>query len=127
MVTEIEIQDLVQKFGGAEKTFAEFLGELFKDKFIEIYFGESYEEVSTEQVSTSYPAVFCGKVIAAYKTCLIVNGAYVNNKKMQIGNIIFINESAIKAVTEIDGKGILEELLLRSKESLNVKTNFINK
>ena len=30
-----------------------------------------------QQVSTSYPAVFCGKVVAAYRECLIINCAYV--------------------------------------------------
>lgn len=128
MTTEIEIKDIVTKLSGSGKTFAEFLVELFKDKFIEIYLGDSYEEVSTDQISTSYPAVLCGKVVSAYRECLVINSIYSSrDKKIHLGNFLFINERSIRALTEIDGRGILEETLLRSKESLTVKELFIDK
>ena len=102
MTTEIEIQELSNKLAGSGKTFAEFLSELFKDKFIEIYLGDSYEDINVEQISTSYPAVLCGKVISAYRECLIINGAFVNkHNKMQLGNLVFINERAIRALKEV--------------------------
>lgn len=106
------------------KTFAEFIATLYKDKFVEIYLGDSYEEVSTEQISTAYPAIFCGKVIAAYRECLVISAAYVKDKKLHIGNMMFINERAIRALNEVDGNGILEEMFLRSKESVSVKNAF---
>lgn len=126
MPTEQQILDAVQNHQGSGKTFAEFLAEVFKDKFIEIYVGDSYEDVSTEQISTTYPAVFCGKVVAAYRECLIVNCAFVTrNKTLALGNIMFINERAIRALNEIDGNGTLEEMMLRSKESLEIRERFI--
>lgn len=126
MPTEKEIVDAVKTHQGSGKTFAEFLAEVFKDKFIEIYVGDSYEDVSTEQVSTTYPAVFCGKVVSAYRECLIVNCAFVTrNKTLALGNIMFINERAIRALNEIDGNGTLEEMMLRSKESLEIRERFI--
>ena len=70
MASEKEIIDAIKLVQGSGKTFAEFLAELFKDKFIEVYVGDAYEDVSTEQISTTYPAVFCGKVVAAYRECL---------------------------------------------------------
>ena len=116
---------------GRTSTFAEFLVSLFKDKFIEIYLGDSYEDVSLEQTSMSYPAVFCGKVVAAYRECLIINCAYSSNhsratnskssNKMSLGNFVFINERAIRALNEIDGNGVLEDMFLRSRESLDIK------
>jgi len=106
------------------KTFAEFIATLYKDKFVEIYLGDAYEEVSTEQISTAYPAVFCGKVIAAYRECLVISAAYVKDKKIQIGNMMFINERAIRALNEVDGNGTLDEMFLRSKESLAVRDTF---
>lgn len=126
MVSEQNIKDTIQSLAGTGKTFAEFLATIFKDKFVEIYVGDSYEDVSTEQVSTTYPAVFCGKVIAAYRECLIINCAYVGkNKHLQLGNMLFISERAIRALNEIDGNGILEEMMLRSKESLEIRDRFI--
>lgn len=126
MVDEQHIKDIVQNLQGSGKTFAEFLVEVFRDKFVEIYVGDSYEDVSVEQISTTYPAVFCGKVVAAYRECLVINCAYVNrSKQVQLGNLMFISERAIRALNEIDGNGTLEEMMLRSKESLEIRERFI--
>ncbi len=128
MVSEQQIHESIQNLQGSGKTFAEFLVEVFKDKFLEIYVGDSYEDVSTEQVSTAYPAVFCGKVVGAYRECLIINCAYVApGRHLKMGNMMFINERAIRALNEIDGKGTLEEMMLRSKESIDIKAIFIDK
>jgi hypothetical protein len=125
MATEIEVQSMISKLSGSGKTFAEFIAELFKDRFIEVYLGDSYEEVSTEQISTSYPAIVCGKVIGAYRECIIINAAFIDkSKKLKLGNLLFINERAVRGLTEVDGNGIFEEMLLRSKESLDVKLAF---
>jgi hypothetical protein len=132
MATESEVQKMASELVGSGKTFAEFLAELFKDRFIEIYLGDSYEEVSMEQTSTSYPAVLCGKVVTAYRECLVINAAYVSGvpkpgkpQQLQLGNLLFVNERSIRALTEIDGKGILEDMLLRSRHSLDIKKHFI--
>lgn len=127
MASEKQVLETIQKLNGSGKTFAEFIAELFKDKFIEIYVGDIYEDVSLEQVSTAYPAVFCGKVIGAYRECLIINCAFENSgKHLQLGNIMFVNERAIRALNEIDGLGIIEDMMLRSKESLAIKTLFVD-
>ena len=128
MVSENEVHSVISQVKGSGKTLAEFIAELFKDKFVEIYVGDSYEDVSTEQVSTSYPAVFCGKVIAAYKECLVINCVHVSKAHhLELGNLMFISERAIRALTQIDGKGTIEDMMLRSKESLDIKANFIDK
>lgn len=102
-------------------TIAEFLYALFKDKVIEVYLGDAYEDVSTEQVSTTYPAVFSGKVIAAYKECLIMEGTYTDrrSKQTKIGKQIFISERSIRGLAEVDGQGIFDDIFLRSREALD--------
>jgi hypothetical protein len=128
MISENVLTDLISKFNEKRTgTFAEFIAILLKDKFIEIYLGDSYEEVSLEQISTPYPAVFCGKVIGAYKECLIICAAFINkHKQFQLGNFMFVNERSIRALNEVDGNGIMEEMFLRSRESLKVKEMFEN-
>ena len=127
MVSESQIHETVAKLHGSGKTFAEFLAEIFKDKFIEVYVGDAYEDVSTEQVSTTYPAVFVGKVVSAYRECLILNCAYVDKgKHLRLGNIMFVNERAIRALNEVDGNGVLQDMMLRSQESLDIKAAFID-
>lgn len=128
MVTEKLVLDVMAECNKDRvKTLAEFVATIFKDKFIEIYLGDSYEEVSLEQTSTSYPAVFCGKVIGAYRECLVISSVYVSeaSKAPKMGNLMFISERAIRALNEIDGNGIMEDMFLRSKESLNIKDLFI--
>ncbi len=131
MPSESKVKELVQEFNenNRNKTFAEFIVYMFEGKFVEIYLGDTYEDVSTEQISTSYPAVFCGKVVAAFKECLIINSAYADrvSKKMKLGNMVLINERAIRGLTEIDGNGIMDDMFLRSKESLTVKSQFADK
>ena len=125
MITETRVKSLVQELSGKGKTYAEFIAELFKDKFIEIYLGDAYETISTEQVSSAYPAVFCGRVVGAFRECIILNSVYVNKaKQVQLGNFLFINERAIRALTEIDNNGTIEEMFLRSRESNVVKDLF---
>ncbi len=125
MVSEKEITNTIAKLQNSGKTFAEFLVEIFKDKFIEVYVGDAYEDVSTEQISTTYPSVFCGKVVAAYRECLIINCAFIGqNRHLAMGNMMFINERAIRALNEVDGKGTLEDMMLRSKETLDIQQSF---
>lgn len=135
MPSESEVQNIIGQLKGSGKTFAEFLAELFKDKFIEIYLGDSFEEVSVDQISTSYPAIFCGKVVAAYRECLIINAAFAkpvhkninkNAKTISMGNLMFINERAIRALNEVDGNGTIKDMLLRSQDSLEIKKIFGN-
>jgi hypothetical protein len=126
MVASDNVISTITSLQGSGKTIAEFIAELFKDKFVEIYVGDSYEDISTEQVSVSYPAVFCGKIIGAYRECLIINCAYAHNhtKKLELGKMLFISERAIRALTPVDGKGVFEDTLLRSRETLEVKKEF---
>jgi hypothetical protein len=121
-----EIRNLIKQFNGdRQKTFAEFIAELFKDKYIEIYLGDSYEEVSVEQISTSYPAVFCGKVLGAYRECLVIDSFYITgpSKQKSHGNIVFISERSIRSLCEVDGYGSINDLFIKSgSESVAVKS-----
>lgn len=125
MATKEQILEAIERNKNSGKTYAEFIADIFKDEFIEVYVGDAYEEVSVEQISVEYPAVFCGKVIGAYKECIILDAAYVNdNKKVQLGNFIFLNERAIRALNPLTGAGVLEDLFLRSREALAIKNTF---
>ena len=123
-----DVQSVIESLQGTGKTFAEFLALIFKDKFIEIYLGDSYEDISTEQVSTPYPSVFVGTVVAAYRECLILNCAYVDKSHTaQMGNMVFVNERAIRALNEVDGKGVIGDMMLRSTDSIGIKQAFEKK
>lgn len=109
-------------------TMAEFIYELFKDQYIEVYLGDSYEDISFEQISSSYPAVFCGKLIGAFKECLAIECIHVTKAKTATqGNILFISERAIRALSPIDQNNTIQDMILRSNEVATVYGAFINK
>jgi len=129
-MNESQILETLEKFKGTNKTFSEFIGEVFKDKIVEVYLGDSYEQVSTEQISISYPSVICGKVIGSFKECLVLNCVYAeanNNVKsnkevvLNFGKMLFLHEYSIKSINEIDGKSIFKDLQLKSRDSLTIK------
>lgn len=125
MVSEQFLLENIQQLQGSGKTFAEFLATVFKDRLIEVYVGDAYEDVSIDQISTTYPAVFCGKVVAAYRECLILNCAHpASNHHYELGNMLFINERAIRALTPVDDKGTIGDMMLRSNETLNISQLF---
>lgn len=108
-------------------TMAEFIYELFKDKYVEVYLGDSYEDVSFEQISSSYPAVFCGKLIGAFKECLVIECIHVTkSKSVSQGNIMFISERAIRALSPIDQSNTIQDMILRSNEINPIYNAFIN-
>lgn len=121
-----QVTNLISSCNGSGKTFAEFIADLFKDEFIEIYLGDSYEDVSTEQVTTSYPAVFCGKVIGAYKECLVLDTCYLDIKSQtyKLGNLVFINERSIRALNQVNNDGTLQDMFIRSTEAKKIAATF---
>jgi hypothetical protein len=128
-MNEAKVLDVINQFKNTGKTFAEFIGEVFKDKLVEVYLGDSYEELSTEQVSIAYPSVICGKVVGSFRECLVLNCAYVENSnklnknaELKFGKMLFLHEYSIKSVNEVDGKSIFQDLQLRSKDSLTIKS-----
>lgn len=129
MIPQAELDGVVEELNVTRHaTVAEFLCTLFKDKYIEVYLGDIYEEVSIEQVSTTYVAVFSGKVIGAYRECLIMEGSYISRTthSWKVGKQIFISERSIRGLCEIDGRGILDDIFLRSREATEAKDLAIN-
>jgi hypothetical protein len=107
--------------GGEDKTFAEFISELFADKYVEIYLGENLQVAKLDQTETLIPSVLCGKVVGAFKNCLILNSFKVSDDAISLGNIIFINEINIKALTEVDNNGTIGASFNSSKKSQKIK------
>lgn len=121
-----DVTKLISSCKSSGKTFAEFISDLFKGEFIELYLGDSYEDVSTEQVTTSYPAVFCGKVIGAYKECLVLDSCYldIKTKEYKMGNLVFINERGIRALNQVNNDGTLQDMFVRSTDAKRIAASF---
>lgn len=104
-------------------TFAELIAKVWGGKVVEIYIGDTYEDIKFEDSTQKYAAVVIGKVICAYAECLVLNCAYIDQrtKKIQFGNIVCLNERGIRTITEVDESGILRDTFLNSRDGRIIK------
>lgn len=108
---------------GEKITFAELIAKVWGGKIVEIYIGDTYEDLKQEDSTQKVAAVVIGKVVAAYAECIVLNCAYVDQrtKKMSFGNIVCLNERGIRTVTEVDESGVLKDTFLSSRDCKVVK------
>lgn len=107
-------------------SLAEVIADIYKGKFIEIYIGETFEDIKRNDSSTKVCSVICGKVITAYAECLFVECAYLSqvSKKIEFGNIVCVNERTIRILTEVDGEGGLLDTFLSPKYVEVIKNSY---
>jgi hypothetical protein len=125
---ELAVQDL-QENKDRTISLAEVVAKVLKGRIVEIYVGDRYEDIKYDDSTVCYPAVLVGKVITAFKECLVLNCAYIDQKtkKIQFGNIICLNERAIRFLTEVDETGVLKDTFINSRDSKIVKDLFKGK
>jgi hypothetical protein len=108
---------------GEKLTMAELLAKVWGDKVVEIYIGDTYEDIKLDDTTQKSPAILIGKIIGAYAECLILNCAYSEPRTGAIcfGNIVCLNERGIRTVTEIDDSGVLRDTFLHIKQGKRIK------
>jgi hypothetical protein len=125
MANEHQFIDAIKELhdNNQQITFAELVAKVWGGKIVEIYIGDTYEDIKFEDSTQKYAAVVIGKVITAYAECLVLNCAYTDQrtKKIQFGNIICLNERGIRTITEVDESGILRDTFLNSRDGRIVK------
>lgn len=117
------IAELNSKPSEPKLTMAEFIAKIWKDRVVEIYIGDTYEDLKFEDSTQKSPAVLVGKIVAAYAECLVLNCAYSDARTgdLRFGNIVALNERGIRTITEIDDNGILKDTFINIKEGKRIK------
>jgi hypothetical protein len=125
MATEKTYLDSIDavRADGKKLTLAEIIARTLKDKIIEVYVGDTYETINYEESSLAYASVLVGKVVGAYTEGLILNCVYIDQttKKLEMGNIVCLNERAIRFFTELDDHGMLRDTFLNTRDGKLVK------
>lgn len=127
MSTEQQFINVVNELNLSPKktTFAELIAKTLKDKIVEIYVGDTFEDIRYDDSTQKCAAVLVGKVITAYAECLVLNCAYIDeHKKIKFGNIVCLNERAVRTITEVDESGLLKDTFLSTRDSKIVKDLF---
>ena len=131
MATEQDFKDIIKEFRADTKkhTFAELIAKIWGNRVIEVYIGDTYEDVRYADSTQKSVAILVGKVVDAYGECLVMNCAYVDQatKKVKYGNIVCLNERSVRTITEVDESGILKDTFLNSRNGSIVKKVFGDK
>lgn len=104
-------------------SLAEIVGRTLKNRVVEIYVGDTFEDIKYDDSTTKVVAVVVGKVIDAYAECIILDCAYADQAtgKLKFGNIICLNERAIRFLTEIDEAGLLRDIFISTRDGKLIK------
>jgi hypothetical protein len=131
MATAKQFEDVIAQARNEDKkiSLAEIVGRTLKGKVVEIYVGDTFEDIKYDDSTTKIVAVVIGKVIDAYAECLILDCAFAdqNTGKLKFGNIIVLNERAIRFLTELDDVGVLRDIFVSTRSGKNIKELLQNK
>jgi hypothetical protein len=93
-------------------TYAEVIAERLRNKIVQIYFGDNYEQTHYDDSTRNVPATIIGKIVDADGDCLIVDSFYLDEKReRKFGNIQYINSYNIYSIIPLDGHGSLKEAI----------------
>lgn len=102
-----------------------FTDELLKMKgeFIEIFIGESAEQISLDQFSVPYISSIMGKLVDVIDRFLILDCLYVDKstKELKTGNRIWLNTFQIRVFGKLDSIGSIKECFLHSKDAEHIR------
>ena len=103
-------------------SFVESVAAKLKGKIVEIYLGDVYEQINLTDVTINVNGTIVGKLIDADGDCLEMDCHYVDqdSKIPHMSNTIYINSYNIKAITEINGSGVLSDIFTKPKLSRKI-------
>lgn len=106
-----------------EHSYVEIVAKYLKDKMVEVYLGDTYEQIQLADYTTIVNSVIVGKIIDAENDCLILDSFFVNkeNNQVESGNIQFINGYNIKTISPLDGDGTLNDIFINPKRARKIK------
>ena len=93
-----------------------------KGKLLEISVGDEYEEIVLSDHVRKVNGVIYGILQDIVEEFLVLDCYYITKEgQLQDGNIIYINTWAIKAFTEVNSQGCLNDVFLSSDHTRKMK------
>lgn len=97
------------------------LFDQFKDKYVQVYIGDQYEELQQFDYSQTVNGTIYGKFLNVCGEFLILDCFYYDNKELKSGNIVFVNSWHIKSILEVKSKGSMSDVLLSIKDIVLIR------
>ena len=97
-------------------TYSEAIAAALKGRLVEIYLGDTYEQVAYADNSKNTSAVLIGRIVSAEGDCIVLDSLYKDHhdKKIKHGNVIYVNGNMVSAVCEVNGSGTLKDAISSS-------------
>lgn len=105
------------------RKFSDELIQKFKGKVVELYIGDQCETLNFEDFSVPQNCSIFGKLIDVLDRFIIIDCYYFDQKtkKLKTGNHVYINAFQIRAMTEINGAGSLNDIFLHVNDAKIVR------
>lgn len=95
---------------------------ILKGKLLEISIGDEYEELVMNDHIKKVNGVVYGILEDIIDEFIVINCYYITKQnELKLGNIVYINTWAIKAFTQVNSRGCLNDVLLGSSHTRKIK------
>ncbi len=93
-----------------------------KGKLLEISVGDEYEEIVMSDHVRKVNGVIYGILQDIVDEFIVISCYYISKDgKLQSGNVVYINTWAIKAFTQVNASGCLNDVFLSSDHTRKIK------
>ena|ERR1019366_895381 len=105
------------------RKFSDELLNKFKGKILEIYIGDQCETLNFEEYSVPKNCSIFGKLIDVLDRYLILECYYIDprSKLLRSDLTVYINTFQIRAMTELDGKGSLDDIFTSATDADKIR------
>jgi len=105
------------------RKFSDELLENFMGKICEIYIGDQAEVLQFEDYSVPQNCIIYGRLVEILDRFVKLDCYFIDKqtKQLRSGNMVFINAFQIRAMTELNSHGTLNDIFLNAKSSEKVR------
>ena len=105
------------------RKFSDELLNKFKGKILELYIGDQCETLNFEEYSVPKNCSIFGKLIDVLDRYLILECYYIDSRSKGLRSdlTVYINTFQIRAMTELDGKGSLDDIFTSATDADRIR------
>jgi hypothetical protein len=105
------------------RRFTDELMNKFVGKMVEIYIGDQAETLDYADNSQHQNATIFGRIVEVMDRFVILDCLYVDKRTNEVahGNLVYINLFQIRAMSEVNDTGSLDDIFLNSKDVSRVR------
>lgn len=102
------------------KTYVEVIASILKGQLVEVYIGDTYEQIQKTDSTENVNGIIIGTIIGGLHDCLVLNCFYTSSTskgsgEIKDGNLVFLNGWGIKGICPIDGHGTFNDVFTDPK------------